>query len=155
MSWTIRPLLIFAALNVVWELIQLPFYTIWATGSPSQIAYAVLHCTLGDVMIGTAAAIFSRRVVSSLGCRTHADWPFMTCFILSATAYTVFSEWLNVAILKSWAYSSAMPLLPPLGTGLTPVLQWIIVPILTWAMAGGCTRSRLAGRPVSIEGRAP
>jgi hypothetical protein len=43
-------------------------------------------------------------------------------------AYTVFSEWLNTEIRGSWAYSTWMPVLPVIGTGLAPFLQWIIVP---------------------------
>jgi hypothetical protein len=48
--------------------------------------------------------------------------------ILLGLGYTVFSEWLNTQIRQSWSYTAAMPLLPPLGTGLTPFLQWLVVP---------------------------
>jgi hypothetical protein len=43
-------------------------------------------------------------------------------------AYTVFSEWLNTAVRQSWAYSDLMPTLPVLGTGVSPLLQWFVVP---------------------------
>lgn len=148
MRWYVKPLLVFTALNLVWEFVQLPLYTIWTSGYPGQIGYAILHCTAGDVMTGVGAAIFSRLLVNGLGLHGNTERVFAACFIFSAIAYTVFSEWLNVEILKSWAYASDMPRLPPLGTGLTPVLQWIIVPSLTWTTAGGTTRSKLAGRPV-------
>jgi len=46
----------------------------------------------------------------------------------------VFSEWLNVEVRATWTYTDQMPVLPPLGTGLTPLLQWLIVPTLTWAL---------------------
>ena len=151
MGWTIRPLVIFAALNLIWELVQLPLYTIWMTGSASQITYAALHCTAGDVMIGIGATILSRILMNKF--HGKSEWQFVICFILLSIAYTVFSEWLNVEILKSWAYASAMPRLPPLGTGLTPVLQWMIVPLLTWNMVGGIAKSRLAGRPFVAKER--
>jgi hypothetical protein len=48
--------------------------------------------------------------------------------ILLGLGYSVFSEWLNVPVRQSWSYTEAMPLLPPLGIGLTPFLQWLIVP---------------------------
>lgn len=68
-------------------------------------------------------------------------WPSHGCARVAAVAivlgvaYTVFSEWLNVAVRESWAYAPAMPRVPPLGTGLSPLLQWIIVPLaaFTWA----------------------
>ena len=36
--------------NLVWEFAQLPLYTIWHTGSPGEILFAVLHCTGGDIV---------------------------------------------------------------------------------------------------------
>src|SRR5436309_3538846 len=44
--------------------------------------------------------------------------------------YTAFSEWLNVVVRHSWAYSGSMPAIA-LGSvriGLSPIAQWIIVP---------------------------
>jgi hypothetical protein len=42
--------------------------------------------------------------------------------------YTVFSEWLNTEVRGSWAYAAAMPVVPPFGTGLSPLAQWLVVP---------------------------
>jgi hypothetical protein len=55
--------------------------------------------------------------------------------VLLGVAYTVFSEWQNVAVRGSWAYAPAMPRLPPLGTGLSPLLEWIVVPLTAFAWA--------------------
>jgi len=49
-------------------------------------------------------------------------------------AYTIFSEWLNTAVRQSWAYSPLMPVLPIMGTGLAPLLQWIVVPSTALAL---------------------
>ena len=151
----VRIILLFAAFNLAWELIQLPFYTIWNTGTPGEIIYAVLHCTVGDVLIGTATWAISRLAIGGWQHRPRSEWPLLVCFIVLALAYTVFSEWMNVNVMRSWAYTDHMPLIPPLGTGLTPILQWIIVPILTWFAAGDGVRSRLAGRPTEIEEHPP
>ena len=62
-----------------------------------------------------------------------------TAIILGA-AYTILSEWLNVEIWRSWSYTAAMPVLPLVGTGLTPLLQWLIVPGLAFALIA--TRER-------------
>ena len=45
-------------------------------------------------------------------------------------AYTVCSEWLNVVVRQTWAYSDLMPVVPVIGTGLSPLLQWAAVPLL-------------------------
>ena len=62
--------------------------------------------------------------------------------ILLGAAYTVFSEWLNVDIRRSWSYTAAMPVLPVLGTGLTPLLQWVVVPGLAFAIVMEWERRR-------------
>ena len=57
--------------------------------------------------------------------------------IVLGVAYTNLSEWLNVQILRRWSYTAAMPVLPLIGTGLTPLLQWVIVPGLAFAIVEG------------------
>lgn len=118
--------------NLLWEIAQLPLYALWRTGTPGQIAFAVVHCTGGDVLI--ALATFGAAwVVTGL-----PRWPeervaavgLLT--IAFGIGYTVFSEWRNTVVLGAWAYADAMPRLPPWGTGLTPLLQWLIIP--AWAL---------------------
>ncbi|NTT88360.1 hypothetical protein [Tabrizicola fusiformis] len=128
----LRFLAAMAAGNLVWEIGHLPLYTLWVTGSPGEIAYAVLHCTVGDVMIGGICLLLSLALLD------RKAWPHARfgavagATILFALGYTVFSEWLNTEVRESWTYREAMPRLPILGTGLTPVLQWIVVPVLAF-----------------------
>lgn len=124
-----------AAGNLLWEVAHVPLYTLWLTGSPGGIAYAVLHCTVGDVMIASVCLLLSLAVVG------RSAWPLQRFgavaagTMLLALSYTVFSEWLNTEVRGAWAYREAMPRLPGLGTGLTPVLQWIVVPLLAFRRA--------------------
>jgi len=39
-------------------------------------------------------------------------------------------EWLNVELWQNWSCAAAVPRLSPLGTGLAPVLQWLLLPTL-------------------------
>jgi suppressor for copper-sensitivity B len=114
--------------NLVWEVFQLPLFTLWRTASPAYLAFAALHCWAGDLLIASATLglgiMVAGRPWPSRGCARVA-----TVTILLGVGYTVFSEWLNVAVRGSWAYAPAMPRVPPLGTGLSPLLQWIIVPL--------------------------
>lgn len=41
----------------------------------------------------------------------------------------------NIEVRGAWAYREAMPRLPGLGIGLTPMLQWIVVPVLAFRWA--------------------
>lgn len=138
--------------NLGWELAQIPFYTLWTTGTPEGMAFAILHCTAGDLMIGIGVWAITRMLLGRLGVQPATAWLFPICFVVFSVAYTVFSEWWNVHVTGSWAYAAWMPLLPPFGTGLTPLLQWTIVPTLTWLAAGNCTRAKLVGPIRDIEG---
>jgi hypothetical protein len=114
--------------NLVWEFAQLPLYTIWREGSASEIHFAALHCTAGDVLIA-GAALFASLV--TLG---DARWPreryrvVATAAVLGGVGYTVYSEWLNTGVRGSWAYTEWMPQLPVVGTGLSPLAQWLVIP---------------------------
>lgn len=120
----------------VWEVAQLPLYTIWSSGSAQERWFAVAHCTLGDGIIASVALVMALAVVGK------ARWPKESFAHVGAltlaigVAYTVYSEWLNVLVRKAWAYAPLMPTLPPLGTGLTPLLQWLVVPSLALWLAG-------------------
>ena len=117
--------------NLVWEVAQMPLYTLWRTGSMAAITFAVVHCTAGDVLITGAS------LVGSLLFFGVADWPhghFRSVAAMTVAlgiAYTIYSEHLNTA-REAWTYSELMPVLPGLGTGLAPLAQWIVVPTLAF-----------------------
>lgn len=126
-------MLLSLALHLVWEIAQLPFYTLWAEGEPAEIAWAVVHCTVGDGLIALgaygAASAVTRTVM----------WPWrnplrgLIALWAAGLAWTIFSEWRHVQLLGSWAYADAMPTLA--GIGLTPLAQWIVVPALAlWCL---------------------
>lgn len=136
-----RYLLASAVLHLVWEIAQLPLYTIWSEALGRK-AFAVIHCTLGDLMIAGLS------LVGALAFAARPDWPrsgsreIALVVIGSGVAYTVYSEWLNVNVRGSWAYAPLMPTLPILGTGLTPFLQWIVVPVLALRIAASAPRRK-------------
>ncbi len=115
-------------LNLTWEIAQVRLYTIWAEADRLNVAWALLHCSLGDVAI--ALAMFA---LAGMALR-RADWPASrpwtggAIVVIGAMAYTVWSEWYNVYRAGSWAYTASMPLI--FGIGLSPLLQWLILPPL-------------------------
>ncbi len=54
--------------------------------------------------------------------------------IMAGVLYTIFSEWLNVRIRATWAYSPEMPTFPWVGTGLAPLSQWLVVPLISFQL---------------------
>ena len=123
LTWTV-------AAHLGWEIVQLPLYTIWTEESPAYIAYAVLHCTAGDVLIAGAALALS-LVIAGRGA-----WPFERFWMVASMATvtgvgaTIYSEWLNTSVRLAWTYTESMPVVPMLGTGLTPLAQWVFLPPL-------------------------
>lgn len=137
-------LIVTATLNLVWEAAQLPLYTIWKEGTSGDMVFAVLHCTAGDVVL--ALALLSCALLAVGG----PAWPgrraggIAALTMLTGFACTVLIEWLNVVVWRNWAYSDLMPILPPLGTGLSPVLQWLFIP--SAALWAAQRASRLSAR---------
>jgi hypothetical protein len=136
----LRGYLLWAVLaNLGWEIIQLPLYTIWHERDLAYNVYAVLHCTAGDVIIAGATLIIALALVG--GGRWPADGfgPVLLAATAGGLGYTVYSEWLNTGVRLAWAYSDWMPVVPGLGTGLAPLLQWLVLPPLgLWLIRRRC-----------------
>jgi len=138
------------ALNLLWEIAHLPLYTLWNEGSPGFIAFAVIHCTLGDVAIGTLALLVALIATRARALETWR-WRQVALFlVIPAVGYTALSEWINTIARESWAYSALMPVVSLWGfeVGLSPLLQWIVVPSAAFWWARRVTRFTLP-RPLN------
>ena len=142
--WRLRHAILYVVLAAIghlfWESAQLPLYTVWWKGTLHENFVAVVHCSGGDVLITTSTFLIAALIARRL--RWH---PLGSRMILAAIAlgvgYTILSEWLNIEIWRSWSYSSAMPILPWFGTGLSPFLQWLVVPGFAFAISGLTVRA--------------
>lgn len=117
--------------SLLWEIAQLPLYTLWAEDNSLQILFAVLHCTTGDGMIGVIVLCIALTINRA---KKPALWPrskIALIMVILALFYTVLSELRNLS-KGNWVYSPWMPVLPGLEIGLAPLIQWIIVPLLAW-----------------------
>jgi hypothetical protein len=63
-------------------------------------------------------------------------WRIPFLVVAFGLAYTGYSEWLNATVRQRCAYSDLMPVIPWLGLGLSPMLQWLAIPSLALAAAG-------------------
>ncbi|HUF81967.1 MAG TPA: hypothetical protein VMN03_12565 [Burkholderiales bacterium] len=126
-----------AGLSLVWERLHVPLYTLWKEAEPAYIAFSVVHCTLGDVLIGAAALLLALILVRE-GALERWRWPWIAALtVLFGTVYTLFSEWMNITVLRSWTYAASMPTveLGRFEMGLSPLLQWLVVPPLALYLA--------------------
>lgn len=124
--------------HATWEILQLPLYGLWSNGTAGEIAFAVVHCTAGDVLIAlsvlaVALAVVRARSWPAAHFASVAAWAIALGF-----AYTGYSEWHNVYVRQSWSYAAAMPTITFGGyaIGLSPLMQWSVVPPLVfWAVS--------------------
>jgi hypothetical protein len=116
--------------NLLWEAAQFPLYTVWYEGSRGHQLLALLHGTVGDVFISAAALMASLVIFGDKTWPARAFWRVGVPMLVFGLGYTVYSEWINVEVRHTWAYSRLMPTVPPLGTGLSPLLEWLVVPVL-------------------------
>ena len=130
--------------HLVWEVAHLPFYTLWLEAEDSELAFAVVHCTVGDVFIALCSLVGALVVAGGSGWPSDRFVPVAWVTVFSGIAYTVYSEWLNVTVRGEWAYAESMPTVPPFDTGLTPVLQWVLIPAL--ALGAVQRASRASGQ---------
>ena len=130
--------------HAIWEVVQLPLFTLWHDEPPRQVVIATLHCLAGDL------AIASTVLVAALIFAGQQNWPsrdagrVAALVLLLGIAYTGWSEYSNAIVKRTWSYTPAMPLVPWLGIGITPLLQWLIVPSLA-LLAASRTPSRVTG----------
>ena len=146
-------LLTTAAGDLAWEAAHHPLYTLWRTGTAGEKLFAVVHCTLGDILIALASLALGLVLAG------HRDWPVRRSravgglTVALGLSYTAFSEWLNVVVRESWAYSELMPvvLVFGFGVGVSPLLQWVVVPALALHLARRAGAARSATAPAAVR----
>ncbi|MBI3593387.1 MAG: hypothetical protein HY200_00345 [Nitrospirae bacterium] len=140
------PLVFFSFfLNFFWEIVQSPLYNDIQRKTYQQILISRLHCTFGDLFIILVAYWVVSWFTEGRGWILSFHFSNLAGFTLLGLGYTLLSEWINVDIRSAWGYSPLMPRLPWIGSGLTPVLQWVIVP----PVIAGMTRRFLSIRKPS------
>ena len=132
-----RYLPLLAGLNLGWEIAQLPLYTLWRESSASYMAFAVAHCTIGDIFIGAAALAIA---LTATRAGPLASWRWRTVVGLTTLlglAYTAASEWMNTSLRPAWQYSELMPVVALVGLriGVSPLAQWLLLPPLALSIA--------------------
>jgi hypothetical protein len=117
-------------LNLVWELAQVPLFAGMPTADHWRAILVCGRATLGDVVIaliafwGVAAVARSRSWVVRPTVRQAVG------FAAIGAVITIVMERLATQVLHRWAYAATMPVVPILDIGLSPLLQWLLLPPL-------------------------
>lgn len=117
-----------AIASVLWESAQMPLYTLWRTATPEEFVTDVLICTAANVFIAVLSLAVGLLLSGRMKrwARTSVGTLVITC--MAGVGYTIYSEWVNVYETGAWAYSDLMPIVPGLEVGLSPLVQWVVLP---------------------------
>ena len=122
-------------LNFVWEIWQTPFFAGMSDAPHWDAIKTCTRATAGDVAIMLVAfwgvAMGNRSRAWFLAPRRRD----VAVFTLTGFVITVVFEWLATGPLGRWTYADTMPVVPLLGIGLLPTLQWLLLPpVVLWFM---------------------
>lgn len=119
-------------LNFPWEILQAPLFDGMANAQHRQAIGTCSLAAVGDAIITLAAywivsacAVDRRWIVAPRAAQ-------IALFLAAGAAVTVGIERLVLEGLwiQEWRYATSMPVLPGVGVGLSPVLQWLLLPPL-------------------------
>lgn len=128
--------------HFVWEFLQVPAFAEMAEMPHWEGIKLCTAATVGDVGIALAA-FWIAAAIARTRCWIADPRPrLVLLFLAVGLVATVGLEYYYVELSGRWSYSELMPRVPPLGTGLAPLMQWVLIPLLVVALAG-----RLLGEP--------
>ena len=130
-----RYIVLIALGNLAWEFAHMLLYTLWETGTAGEIVFAAIHCTGGDILIALSALMIALCLAGTWRWPESGYLRVAAMTIAVGLFYTVFSEWLNIEVRRAWAYRDVMPIIPVIGVGLSPFMQWIVLPGLAFWLA--------------------
>ena len=128
-------ILIFAfLLNYPWEFLQAPFFEGLAVAAHWDAVKICTRATFGDAVIMLIAYWIIAVAASDRWWFRAPSRVQMLGFIAAGVIITVAIELFATQSMDpawGWRYADAMPTVPVVGVGLTPLLQWILLPPLT------------------------
>ena len=118
--------------NLIWELIQIPLYK---NGSYSleHIAFCAL-ASIADAILVMLLFFGSAVIFKNLFWIQDKKWQQIIIVILIGGIGTVLGEMRHLSI-GSWAYADVMPIIPIVNVGLSPILQFMILPIVVYIIS--------------------
>lgn len=122
-------------LNFPWEFLQVPLFEQMPNAPHWEAIKTCSRATLGDaaIMLAVYWAVAATR--GNRNWITKPDTANVLLFTTLGVLTTAIIERLAMAgfWIGSWTYSAAMPVVPGIGVGLSPLLQWLVLPpLVVW-----------------------
>ena len=127
-------------LNAIWEILQIPLY---AEGvySFSHVLFCLLASVADAIMVLLIYFAFALVYKKPLWIQDLKPSRIIL-LILAGAIGAVLAETRHLSI-GTWSYAETMPVIPILNTGLSPVLQFMVLPFLTYTLSFKLTKRSL------------
>jgi hypothetical protein len=140
-SFAIRLFVVSVGINYLWEMVQMPLYDSmsfryflnWLLCFRASLGDGVIILTIWGVGL-----IFFRKI----DWYRHLNFWSVLVLVVVGTLIAVGIELYALSVGR-WSYSALMPLVPPTGVGLSPLLQLLILPVFAMFIAGWWGRQSL------------
>lgn len=119
-------------LNIAWELIQIPLYKNPAYDT-NHIAFCAL-ASLADVLMVLLLYFGLSFIFKDPFWLQDFKLKRVLLLVLIGGAGAVLSEMRHLS-LGSWGYNDSMPIIPVVNVGISPVLQFMILPLLIYSLS--------------------
>jgi len=133
MDWPETNVLLFAfLLNLPWEMWQIPLFKDTSSLAHWDGVAMCTRATAGDAVIALCAFWLVASVLTRDWIRRPSGIA-LGAFVAIGLIVTIALEYWATQLGGRWEYAEAMPRLPLLGTGLAPLLQWLLIPpLVVW-----------------------
>ncbi len=121
-------------LNEIWEMAQMSAYVETAGYSWASTLGLCTQAAVGDVGIILGSYAVVALAAGDLGWGLYGRWNIYATVAVLGLAYAVLVEHAALAA-GCWSYTERMPVVSVLGTGLWPLLQMTLLPLLTFLFA--------------------
>jgi hypothetical protein len=107
-----------------------PLYRAWWAEPPLALA----GCVAGDTALALGSLVLALFLVGDRHWPARSHGPVGVLTVAIGLVCAVAIERLAVGVFGMWAYADAMPMVPLLGVGLSPMAQWTVIPLaaLCW-----------------------
>lgn len=119
-------------LHFVWEMLQVPFFTDMTEAGHWYVVWLCTRATIGDANIAIGAYAVAALVFRDCFWPVSGwKWTRLSVYLAAGLLVTILFEYWATGDGARWSYSELMPVVPWTGTGVLPLAQWVILPLLT------------------------
>lgn len=131
-QYVLTILIVSFLLNAVWEISHIPLY-VGGTYALSHILFCLLASVADAIMVMLIYFGFALIYKNALWTQ-NLNLSRIIFLIMAGGIGAILAETRHLSI-GTWKYAEAMPLIPIFNVGLSPVLQFMILPLLIYIIS--------------------